>query len=43
MANALRMGCELEPYPLSLAVYRHASRHPVFVAAEPSRQPDFAG
>jgi maleylacetoacetate isomerase len=43
MANARRMGCELAPYPLSQAVYRHASRHPAFVAAEPSRQPDFAG
>jgi len=43
MANALRMGCELERYPVSLAVYRHASGHPAFVAAEPSRQPDFAG
>jgi len=43
MANALRMGCELEPYPLSLAVYRQASGHPAFIAAEPSRQPDFSG
>lgn len=41
VANALRMGCDLSAYPLSLAVYRHASDHPAFAAAEPKRQPDF--
>ncbi|MFP6561324.1 maleylacetoacetate isomerase [Paraburkholderia sp. B3] len=41
IANALRMGCELDAYPRSLAVYRHASAHPAFVAAEPQRQPDY--
>ncbi|MGN6317084.1 maleylacetoacetate isomerase [Trinickia sp.] len=40
VANALRMGCDLSAYPLSLAVYRHASDHPAFAAAEPKRQPD---
>ncbi|RDV00349.1 maleylacetoacetate isomerase [Trinickia dinghuensis] len=41
MANALRMGCELDEYPLSQAVFRHASEHPAFAAAQPSLQPDF--
>lgn len=41
MANAMRMGCDLNAYPLSLAVYRHANGQPAFVAAEPSSQPDF--
>jgi maleylacetoacetate isomerase len=41
IANARRMGCELDAYPRSLAVYRHASAHPAFVAAEPQRQPDY--
>ena len=43
MANALRMGCDLDVYPLSQAVYRHAIGHPAFAAAEPSVQPDFVG
>lgn len=41
MANALRMGCELEAYPLSLSVYRHASAHPAFAASQPKLQPDY--
>ena len=41
MANAMRMGCDLDAYPLSQAVYRHASEQPVFAAAQPSLQPDF--
>lgn len=41
IANALRMGCDLDAFPRSLAVYRHASEHPAFVAAEPRRQPDY--
>ena len=41
MANALRMDCDLDRYPLSQAVYRHASEHPAFVAAQPRLQPDF--
>lgn len=40
MANAMRMGCDLDAYPLSQAVYRHATAQPAF-AAEPSSQPDF--
>jgi maleylacetoacetate isomerase len=41
MANALRMGCDLDAYPLSMAVFRHANEHRAFVAAQPSLQPDF--
>ena len=41
IANALRMGCDTDAFPRSLAVYRHASEHPAFVAAEPRRQPDY--
>jgi maleylacetoacetate isomerase len=41
IANALRMGCELDAYPRSLAVYRQAIEHPAFQAAEPKLQPDF--
>ena len=41
VANALRMGCDLAPYPSILAVYGVASEHPAFAAAEPMRQPDF--
>ncbi|RDJ99602.1 maleylacetoacetate isomerase [Paraburkholderia lacunae] len=42
MANALRMGCDLDTYPLSLAVYRRASTHHAFAAAAPALQPDCA-
>ena len=41
VANALRMGCDLAPYPRALAAYRHATAHPAFVRAEPRHQPDF--
>ena len=41
IANALRMGCDLNACPRSLAVYEHASKHPAFMAAEPQRQPDY--
>ncbi|MCP3721053.1 maleylacetoacetate isomerase [Paraburkholderia sp. CNPSo 3281] len=41
IANALRMGCDLSAYTRSMAVYRHASEHPEFAAAEPQRQPDY--
>lgn len=43
MANAERFGCDLSPYPRLLAVYRRCLTHPAFVAAQPDRQPDFAG
>ncbi len=41
IANALRMDCDLSPYPRSFAVYEHASKHPAFDAAQPQRQPDY--
>jgi maleylacetoacetate isomerase len=41
IANALRMGCQLDEYLRCQAVYRHACAHPAFDAAQPSRQPDF--
>jgi maleylacetoacetate isomerase len=42
IANALRMECDLRPYPRSLAVYAHASKHAVFEAAQPLYQPDYS-
>lgn len=41
MANALRMKCDLSPYPRCLAVYEHARLHPAFIEAEPQNQPDY--
>lgn len=41
MANALRMGCDLDSFPLSRAVYRHALAHSAFASARPDSQPDF--
>ena len=43
IANAERMGCVFDAYPVAMAVYRHAIRHPAFAAAAPNRQPDFVG
>ena len=41
IANAERMGCALDAYPRTMAVYTHATVHPAFAAAAPKRQPDF--
>ena len=41
VANALRTGCDLKPYPRVMSAYEHASAQPAFAAAQPSRQPDF--
>ncbi|SIT45430.1 putative maleylacetoacetate isomerase [Paraburkholderia ribeironis] len=41
IANAQRMGCDLSPYPRSLAIYGHALEHPAFAAAQPQVQPDY--
>ena len=41
VANALRMKCDLTPYPRVLAVYERARAHPAFIQAEPQRQPDY--
>jgi maleylacetoacetate isomerase len=41
VANALRMKCDLAPYPRARAAYEHARVHSAFVRAEPQRQPDY--
>jgi len=41
VANAERMGCNLDPYPRSMRIYREAMQHPAFLAASPQRQPDY--
>lgn len=40
VANALRAGCDLAPYPRVMAVHAHAQQHPAFIAARPQEQPD---
>jgi maleylacetoacetate isomerase len=41
IGNAQRMGCDLDAYPRSLAVYGYAIEHPAFEMAKPARQPDY--
>ena len=41
IANALRMGCDLAPYPHTMAVYTQCLSHPAFQSAAPSAQPDY--
>ncbi|MBD1553092.1 maleylacetoacetate isomerase [Pseudomonas typographi] len=41
VANALRMGCDLKRFELTLAIYRHCMAHPAFQAAAPENQPDY--
>ncbi len=41
VANAQRMGCDLQPYPRVLAVYQHCLAQPDFQAAAPTQQPDY--
>ncbi len=41
VANALRMGCELEHFERSMAIYRHCLEHPAFIQAAPEQQPDY--
>ncbi|MGQ7859980.1 maleylacetoacetate isomerase [Pseudomonas sp. 32A] len=41
VANALRMGCDVERFELTLAIYRHCLKHPAFQAAAPKNQPDY--
>lgn len=41
VANAERMGCELQAYPRVMAVYEHCQAQPAFQRAAPGRQPDF--
>ncbi|MGE8059429.1 maleylacetoacetate isomerase [Pseudomonas sp. NPDC089547] len=41
VANAERMGCDLQAYPRVMAVYEHCQAQPAFERAAPGRQPDF--
>lgn len=41
VANALRMKCDLDPYPRVRAVYEHCSSLPAFMQAAPQNQPDY--
>ncbi len=41
VANAERMGCDLQAYPRVMAVYDHCQAQPAFQRAAPGRQPDF--
>ncbi len=41
VANALRMGCDLERFERTLAIYQHCLRQPAFQLAAPNNQPDF--
>lgn len=41
MANAERFGCDLNPYPRLLEIYRYCLNQPAFIAAQPSLQPDY--
>ncbi|WP_323119001.1 maleylacetoacetate isomerase [Burkholderia alba] len=43
IANALRMGCELDGFTRCMAIYRRALEHPAFARAAPARQPDYIG
>jgi maleylacetoacetate isomerase len=41
MANALRKGCDVSAFPVSMAIYEHALGEEAFQQALPERQPDF--
>lgn len=43
VGNALRMGCEVQRFERTLAVYERCQTHPAFIQATPNRQPDFSG
>lgn len=40
--NARRFNCDLSPYPNLMRIAEHAEKHPAFIAAHPSNQPDAA-
>lgn len=42
IANALRVDCDLSPYPRLMAVFKHCQTQPAFIAAAPSKQPDYS-
>jgi maleylpyruvate isomerase len=35
------MGCDLERFELTMAIYRHCLNHPAFQQADPRNQPDY--
>jgi len=41
VANALRMGCDVQKFPRIMAVYEHCNTLPAFQKAAPAQQPDF--
>lgn len=43
VGNALRMGCEVQRFERTLALYERCQAHPAFIQAMPGHQPDFAG
>ena len=43
VANALRMGCELQRFEQVLTVYQLCLEHPAFIKAQPHNQPDYIG
>lgn len=42
VANALRMGCDLERFELVMAIYRHCQEQAAFQRAAPVNQPDYS-
>jgi len=38
--NALRFGCDMQPFPLIDGIYRQCLKEPAFVKAAPENQPD---
>lgn len=42
VANALRMGCDLERFELVMAIYRHCQKQAAFQRAAPVNQPDYS-
>ena len=41
IANAMRMGCDLQPFGRAMQVYEQALAHPAFQQAQPQKQPDY--
>ncbi|CAJ0896265.1 maleylacetoacetate isomerase [Ralstonia flatus] len=41
IANALRMGCQMDRFERAMAVHAFASAHPAFAQAAPMQQPDY--
>ncbi len=39
VANAMRMSCDLAPYPRAMAIYEHCTGLPAFIKAAPLNQP----